>query len=296
MKLFFYSIAVIAMCLFMAYSNSDNDKKSVATQDIILPKTEETEPVLNMSADTASFAANTAEDIPLQSGGTPTYTDWDKKIVKTAMVKLEAKDYNTFNSSIHNSIKGFGAYIAGEQQSQSETLVQNNLTLKVPVDQFDALLNSIGGDGIQIISKDISTDDVSTELIDTKARIEAKKQLRDKYSELLQQAKSMKDILQVQSEINNIQEELEAAAGRVNYLSHSAAYSTVTISYFQYLNGNTSDNSEPTFFTKIKEAFATGGSVFTHIVLLFVSIWPLLLAGTILYVYFKKGKSKKVTV
>ncbi len=37
----------------------------------------------------------------------------------------------------------------------------------------------------------------------------------------------MEDILQVQEEINEIQENIEAAAGRVHYLTHSAAYSTI---------------------------------------------------------------------
>ena len=133
-------------------------------------------------------------------------------------------------------------------------------------------------------------------MIDTKARIEAKKQLRDKYEKLLKEAKTMKDILQVQSEINGIQEELEAAAGRVNYLTHSAAYSTVTIHYFQYLNGNTADNMQPGFFANIKEAFATGSNVIINILLFFVSIWPMLLAGGFLYVYFKKNRIKKTTV
>ena len=93
--------------------------------------------------------------------------------------------------------------------------------------------------------------------------------------ELLKQAKTMKDILAVQEEVNNIQEDLEAASGRVAYLSHSAAYSTINLTYYQYLNGNSADTAEPSFLTKVKEAFATGGTIITNIVLFLVSIWPL---------------------
>ena len=133
-------------------------------------------------------------------------------------------------------------------------------------------------------------------MVDTKARMESKKQLRDKYEELLKEAKTMKDILQVQGEINDIQEDLDAAAGRVAYLTHSATYSTITISYFQYLNGNSPDSEQPGFVTNIKEAFATGGSVIVNILLFAVSIWPLLLAGSFLYVYVKRMKAKKASV
>jgi hypothetical protein len=45
----------------------------------------------------------------------------------------------------------------------------------------------------------------------------------------------MKEILQVQQEINSIQEQMESASGRINYLSHQSAYSTIHLQYFQYL-------------------------------------------------------------
>ena len=296
MKLPFIGVAAIAICLLSSCDShqfKSDTTDSLVTQDLTLAYAKPEERQFKEMADTTSLSSAATDDIALQSGS-PTFTDWDKKIVKTANVSLEVKDFNLFNSAIHNSIKSFGAYTAAEQQNSSDSRIENSLTVKVPVDQFDNLVNSIGGDGITVLSKEVSTDDVSSEVIDTKARIEAKKQLRDKYEELLKGAKTMKDILQVQSEINGLQEELEAAAGRVAYLTHSAAYSTVTIHYFQFLNGNTVDNTQPTFFTNIKEAFAAGGSVIINILVFFVTIWPLLLAGGLLYVYVKRGKGKKV--
>ncbi len=298
MKLSLCSIAIIAMCLFSACSSHSSNQKladGLVTQDVTLANVKQ-EPKLSSSAsDTATSSSGSTQNMTLQSGS-QIFTDWDKKIIKTANVSLEVKDYKTFNNNIHNSIKSFGAYTAAEQQSASNTRIENTLTIKVPVDQFDNLINSIGGDGITVLSKNISTEDVSNELIDTKARVEAKKQLRDKYEELLKEAKTMKDILQVQAEINNLQEELEAAAGRVNFLTHSAAYSTVALHYFQYVNGNSEDSEQPTFFTNIKEAFTTGSSVFAHIFLFLISIWPLVLTGGLLYIYLKRGKAKKVSV
>ena len=301
MKLSVYGIAVIAMSLLAACGSKSSYKaqNNSESQDITLSNEKPEEQGIAANTSDSSAVASLGEDtstgISLQSGS-PAFTDWDKKIIKTANITLEVKSFATFTSDIHNRLKSFGAYTAGEQQSQSDTRLENNLTVKVPVDQFDNLVNSIGGDDIKVLSKNITTDDVSGEVIDTKARIEAKKQLRDKYSELLKEAKNMKDILQVQGEINNIQEELEAASGRVSYLTHSAAYSTVTLHYYQYLEGKTSDSEQPSFFTNIREAFATGGSIILNVLLFVVSIWPLLLAGVGLYVYMKRGKMKKASV
>ena len=233
-----------------------------------------------------------SNDSVLQSGG-PGNIDWDKKIIKTAHVTLELKDYNAYNSGIHARLKGYGAYVAQEQQSETDAQIANEITIKVPVDRFDDLMNTLGGDGIKVLEKNISTEDVTGEVVDTKSRIEAKKQVRTRYLELLKQAKNMEELLQVQNEVNAIQEDIESATGRVNYLIHSSAYSTINLKYYQYLNGLTSKDVEPGFFSKLNEAFQNGASVITNLVLFFISIWPLVIAAVIMVVYVRQLKLKK---
>ena len=53
------------------------------------------------ASDTSSNVSSSPNDSILNSGS-PTNIDWDKKIIKNAHVKLELKDYNTYNSSLHN--------------------------------------------------------------------------------------------------------------------------------------------------------------------------------------------------
>lgn len=233
-----------------------------------------------------------SNDSVLQSGG-PGNIDWDKKIIKTAHVTLELKDYNAYNSGIHARLKGYGAYVAQEQQSETDAQIANEITIKVPVDRFDDLMNTLGGDGIKVLEKNISTEDVTGEVVDTKSRIEAKKQVRTRYLELLKQAKNMEELLQVQNEVNAIQEDIESATGRVNYLVHSSSYSTINLKYYQYLNGLTSKDVEPGFFSKLNEAFQNGASVITNLVLFFISIWPLVIAAVIMVVYVRQLKLKK---
>jgi hypothetical protein len=240
------------------------------------------------TADTASVSAPNNTNI-LQSGN----PDWDKKIIKSANVTLELKDYNAYNNAFHRKLKGFGAYVAQEQQSESDEQISNDINVKVPVDKFDDLMNSLSGEGVKVLQKSISTQDVTGEVVDTKSRIEAKQQARLRYLELLKQSKNMNEILQVQNEINSIQEDIESASGRVNYLVHASAYSTINLRYYQYLNGLTSKDVGPNFLSRLNEAFATGASVIINLVLFFISIWPLLIAAVVLIIYFKHFRIKK---
>lgn len=218
---------------------------------------------------------------------------WDKKIIKTAELQLQVDDFKKFNTNIHSSIKNFGAYITDEKQSEDGYRIENSVTIKVPSDQFDALVNSFGGEGIKLLVKNISSEDVTGEMVDTKARMQAKMAVRDKYLELLKQAKNMNDILQVQDEINSIQEDIESAKGRVNYLQHASAYSTVNLDYFQYINGNTGDYENPGFVSKFFKAFSEGTTLISKLVLACISIWPLFLIVILGMVYFKKFRQRK---
>lgn len=216
--------------------------------------------------------------------------DWDKKIIKTATISAECSDYKGFSNIIHAKTKQYGAYISQEQEDESDYKISNTITIKIPVAMFDEFVNSLEEKGTTIKEKNITSEDVTTEYVDTKSRLQAKITVRDKYLELLKEAKTMDDIIRVQDEINDIQEEIEAAAGRTNYLKHLSAYSTINITYYQYLNGSSEDEDNPGFFTKIGKAFKTGGSIISNSILLAISVWPLVVAGIILFVYIRKRK------
>ena len=222
--------------------------------------------------------------------------DWNKKIIKTATVNLEVKDYNNYYTSLREKVKNMGGYIAQEEQTQSGYKIENNMTIKVPVDQFDNAVVLLSANVQKINERKISSQDVTMEVVDTKSRMEAKKQVRQRYMDLLNQAKNMNDILSVQSEINGIQEEIESASGRIEYLTHSSVFSTINLTYYQILNSSVKENEEvktPSFGEKLKDAFRMGWEIVSNLFIVIVTIWPLLLASFFAFILYKKLRSPK---
>jgi hypothetical protein len=219
--------------------------------------------------------------------------DWDKKIIKTASLNVEVKDYNTFYSSLRERVKNLGGYIAQEEQSQSDYKIENSLTIKVPVDQFDNAVAQLTVNAEKLNEKKISSQDVTTEVVDTKSRMEAKKQVRLRYMDLLKQAKNMEEILNVQSEINGIQEEIESATGRTEYLGHSSVFSTINLTYYQILNLSAKNIDNPSLGTNLSSAFKTGWSWVGDLFVGLVSVWPLFLLGFTAFIIYKRTKLQK---
>ena len=220
--------------------------------------------------------------------------DWDKKIIKTAAVNFEVKDFQKYNAEFRDKVKQVGGYIPQEQQAESEYKIENTLTIKVPVDQFDNAIQLLVTDVKKLNEKKITSDDVTTEFVDTRSRLESKKQVRLRYLDLLKQAKNMEEILSVQSEINGIQEEIESASGRIEYLSHSSSFSTINLTFYQILNETAVDKDKPSFSTKLSTAFKEGWSWIQELFVVLVTLWPLFLAAFGVYLIFKRTRKPKI--
>lgn len=223
--------------------------------------------------------------------------DWNKKIIKTADINIETKKYALLSKKINEATLRFGGYIAAEQQTETAYKIENVMTLKVPVDQFQAAVDFLTTGDDKINEKKITSEDVTSQYVDTRSRLEAKRVARLRYLELLKQSKNMEEILQVQNEIDEIQEEIESAAGRINYLSNAAAMSTIHLTYYEVLNVAANDEQEPGFFRQVATAFKTGWNGVGEVLVGLIYVWPLFfLAIGIVWLFQRRSLSKKAMV
>jgi uncharacterized protein DUF4349 len=248
--------------------------------------------ISNRTAGNGSFWTDTTNGSQQQIPATnkTANPDWDKKIIKNANVNIEVKSFKSFGQSVKDKIRKYGGYVSQEQQNQNDYKIEDVITIKVPVDQFDNLVNELTAGEDKISEKKITSEDVTTAVVDTKSRLEAKKEVRLRYLELLKQAKNMEEILNVQHEINSIQEEIEAASGRIEYLSHASALSTINLTYFQILNATAKDPDKISFGTKLWQAFRNGWEWVGDVFIGLISIWPLYLAGFLCWLAYKRFK------
>ena len=293
--------ASIMGMLLIACNNYDKGESTKAA-DITLAETQNNAPTdagnkmyYGVTDSTAPVPAAANEEQP-KKPGTPVSApnvDWDKKIIKNATLSVEVKNHKSFNDFVHDQVKRTGGYVAEEEQNKSDYKIENIATIKVPVDQFDNLVKLITSTkDDNVVSQKVTSQDVTGEVIDTRSRTEAKRQVRLRYLDLLKQAKNMEDILKVQSEINSIQEEIEAGAGRVSYLTHAAAYSTIQLTFYEILNVSAEHGDKPGFGQRVLNALSNGMDWVGETLVVFLTLWPLwLLLGGVLWM-FRRWKAK----
>jgi hypothetical protein len=215
------------------------------------------------------------------------------KLIKTADARIEVKNYKDSKKEIDSIVKQSNAYISSENESKYETRIQNRITIRTPSDNFDSLLNKLLVTAHRIEAKSIEVKDVTEEYIDVEARLKSKKQLEERYLTLLQQAKNVKDILEIESNLNKIREEIESKQGRLNYLQNQIALSTITLTYFKELPVPLTQRAK--FAFRMSKGFVEGWNMFLSVIVGIVYLWVFIfigLAGFLIWKFKKKRKSQ----
>ncbi len=216
-----------------------------------------------------------------------------EKIIKSASISIEIKDYKESIVIIKESVKKWKAYISEEEEKNYSYQISNTLIIRVPAKYFDSLITDIIKDVKQVDTKSISSLDVTEEYIDIETRLKTKREYEKHYLKLLAQAKNIEEILQVEQQIRVIREEIEAKQGRLKYLNDRIGYSTLTLNIYQYFD----DLYKPGFFKNILDALQGGWKGLKIFIIGLFYIWPvwvILITGLILLrIYLRKRRAKK---
>ncbi len=235
----------------------------------------------------------------LQTIRKPALPDWDKKIIRNAELNFEVKDLKQFTAAIFEAVRLSGGYIASSSEHQLDDEIRSQITIRVPREQFDLLLGKICSNVSDKLQKNISSQDVTDEFVDTKARIAAREKIRDRYFDFIKEAKNMEEVLKVEDEIRELQETIESATGRINFIKHQSALSTIHLTFFQKLSPMLKNNQPgtPNFWSQVWSSFKEGWWIIEQITLFLVKIWPLMIVACIAGWYIRnRNRSAAISV
>lgn len=218
--------AVFAAALFI----SCGQKKNMAVREYAVSNTAGAVPRMAksmMKADSVSFAGAEMdeaayEERTAEGGGA---AEQERKLIKTGSVTLEVQSLSAADSAVEKWSASLGGYISNSYSHQTGA----NYTVKIPAARFDEAMKTAGDLGI-LREHSISTQDVSEQFYDLQTRLSNKRVMRDNLRAYLEKAKDIKDLLQIEKELNSVLTEIESMEGRMKRLSNQIDYATITVS------------------------------------------------------------------
>ena len=217
----------------------------------------------------------------------------ERKIVKKGTIKFETTDVNETKSLITQTVRELNGYISNDNVDGYSNRLEHRLTIRVPADKFDSLLNAISQSVAKLDSKIIEVLDVTEEYIDIEARTKTKKELQNRYVALLERAETVEDILRIKKEIGNLQTEIESVEGRMRYLKDRIAFSTLAVTYYQELQEQ--ETAVPFFVSEFTEGIKNGWDGFLWFIIGLSYCWVFILLAVMFYFVMWWRKKKKTS-
>ncbi len=218
-----------------------------------------------------------------------------EKIKKTANLTITVNDYKEARAAIEKIVKSGKAYISGENEQNSAYSISNNMSIRVANKEFDVMVNQLLTVAKNVNSKNITAEDVTAQFVNIQSRLKSKKEIEKRYIDILGKASKVSDILEIEQNLGQIREEIEAKEGELKYLSDQVDYSTVNLTFFQEFEYTPTD--KPGFLGRLSNALTNGWYGFLTFLVGIAYAWPLWLVlavgGYILVRFVKRKKLKK---
>lgn len=219
-----------------------------------------------------------------------------KKNIKTGGITYKSEDVDADYRSLVTLLPDFNAYVENENQTKTEQRIQYDLTVRVPSTQYDSLYNRLSNLGARVEHKYTNVQDVTERYYDLQTRLKNKEALEQRYRDLLSKATEIKDMLEIERQLNEVRTEIENLQGQFNYLSQQVSLSTLQLSFYEILPYTYNDGQRPGFGNRILSALSNGWSGLQLLVLGLITIWPLyVVVLLIVFIVLKLRKRWKRT-
>ena len=212
-------------------------------------------------------------------------SSFQRKLIKTGNISFETKDLDATRKVIVDLVNQNNGYVASDNQYKSNDRVSVTVSIRIPADKFDLILDEIAKGVEKFESKNIRISDVTEQFLDIEARLKTKKTLEKKYLEILKKARTVREILDVERELGKLRSDIESTEGRLKYLQNQVSFSTLSITFFNQISA-----SETSFIGKISKAFKTGFENVKDFFLYMINIWPFIIILFLLFFYLRKRR------
>lgn len=252
-----------------------------------------------MTADTAAESASMDSGAGKNSASAAPVAKDARKLVRTADMTIRTRQFEEAAQQIHTLLAQAGGYVEYSYQHGEEGYRRLSLSMRIPSDRLDAFLASMEGAG-RVTDRSESITDMTTQYQDNEARLSTLYAKRDRLNELLLQAESVSDLIEIESAIADAQYEIDRYETTQRTIDQQVELSAVSVNLVEERDAQTAvaDISLP---ERIRAAFAASvewlGEFAQDLVVFLAVIAPLAVpAGVIIVIVViarkRKGKAK----
>jgi len=184
------------------------------------------------------YGASGGASAPIEkgdTGGVPTAAPSDGSItgdridvIRTGTFSLEVEDVDVSLTKLTGVVKSQGGYVSGSYRYTDTSTPYLTVTFRVPAASFDAAVLALRAEGT-VLSEQISTYEVTMQLVDLEARLRNLRASEAALLELMTRATTVSDVLAVQTQLTAVRSDIESYDAQRAALADQVAMTTVSV-------------------------------------------------------------------
>ena len=194
-----------------------------------------------MKASQAAAGAGASENQPMATGQLAVAKNiapipvarMNRAVIRTGQLTVRVDSVEKSERAAGKLIASIGGYVEG---SHSDDLAGENptitMSLRVPVDQFDNVIAQCETLGVRL-AKQMSSDDVTSQLVDMDARSKVMRAEEDSLVAMLRQSRNLDTTMSLQSRLTELRGTIESIQGQRKALAGQAALSKLDLTLQQ---------------------------------------------------------------
>lgn len=234
----------------------------------------------------------------------------DRKIIYTADVSLQTKEFDKGIATIEEMAANMGGFV------QSSNVQGTNLydyggrkgaryahyTLRIPQEKLKELLASFDED-FNVSYTNLYTDDITGNYYDIQARLDSLRVQQERLLEMLGKAEDVEYLIEVERELARVGYEIESLTSSIRRMDDSVSYSTVNVNIEEVVEYESVQPINATFGEQVSNTLSRAWSSFvnfcTGFVLFLVAALPSLiilvpLAVIVIWVILRRRRRRKM--
>lgn len=151
-----------------------------------------------------------------------------RKITQDMSLTLEVAALDDVVSRVSKEVQQLGGYVTSSQQNGSDKQSFVQMTVKIPAEKLNGLRDSLATWG-KILDQHMQANDITNQYYDAQARLQTLELQEKRYLEILNQAKTVDDVLKVENSLGNVRIQIEQLKGQLKLWNNIVEYSTLNL-------------------------------------------------------------------
>jgi hypothetical protein len=191
-------------------------------------------PAMDMAAEEMAFDtggnAGFSEREFVAESSTTTDIPTERLIIRTGNLSIVVEDTEMAMKDIATLVEANGGWVVSSNVFQySDSIKRGEMTVRIPSTGFDSAMDTIKSMAVEVTRESTSGEDVTEEYVDLSSRLANLEATAERVRSFLDEANNVEEALAVNQELSQLESDIEVIKGRMQYLSQSAAFSTITI-------------------------------------------------------------------